>query len=64
MESFFQPLYEKFCNFGVSLSHSITDSFPRIMKAQANKTGNNFMLFILLCVENCRDHDSKHDFSV
>ena len=33
-------------------------------KARANKTGINFMIFILLFVENCLSFDAIHKFSV
>ena len=33
-------------------------------KAQANKTGIDFMIFILIFVENCLQYDAIHDFSV
>ncbi len=33
-------------------------------KAQANKTGINFMIFILLHIENCLQYNALHDFSV
>ncbi len=33
-------------------------------KARADKTGINFMIFILIFVENCLYFDAIHDFSV
>ncbi len=35
----------------IYLSHRIIDSFPRPLAA--DKTGINFMIFILIFVENC-----------
>ena len=32
--------------------------------AQANKTGINLMIFILIFVENCLYYNAIHDFSV
>ena len=60
------------------LSHRIIDSFPRISKCKiktsfvipsgpkswANKSDINFMIFILISVENCLKYDAIHDFSV
>ena len=37
---------------------------PEKPKAQANKTGINFMLFILTFVDNCLLYDAIHDLSV
>ncbi len=34
------------------------------LKAQAKKTGINFMIFILIFAENCLKFDALHDFSV
>ena len=33
-------------------------------KGQANKTGVNFMIFILLFVENCLQYDTIYDFNL
>ena len=37
---------------------------PVLIKAQANKTGINFMIFILIFVENCLLYDGIHHFTV
>ncbi len=37
---------------------------PEGPKTWANITGINFMVFILISVENCLYNDSSHDFSV
>ena len=37
---------------------------PEEPKAWANKTGNDFMIFILIFEENCLYYDVIHDFSV
>ena len=45
---------------------NIKTSFVRLKEAKAlgNKTGNNFMIFILIFMENCLLYDVIHDFSV
>ena len=46
--------------------YKIKNSFesPERPRTRVNKTGINFMIFILILVENCLQYDAIHDFSV
>ena len=37
---------------------------PEVPKDQANKTGIDIMIFILIFMEKCLNYDAIHDFSV
>ena len=45
------------------LSHHIKDSF-KILSLGVNKTCINFIIFILIFVENCLLYEAMNDFSV
>ena len=50
----------------IKINHKMKTNFvrPEGPKAQDNKTGFDYMIFILIFVEICLQYDAIHDFSV